>query len=67
LSFLAVIVVSCFLGHLRFLGPFGGGRHRLTPPSSVDLMRGARKDKELLLDALERIEHHTHRAGNNRL
>ena len=49
------------------LGPFGGGRHRLTPPSSVDLMRGARKHKELLLDALERIDHHTHRAGNNRL
>jgi hypothetical protein len=34
----------------------------IAPPSSVDLMRGARKDKELLLDALERIDHHTHGA-----
>jgi hypothetical protein len=30
--------------------------------SSVDLMRGAREDKELLLGALQRIEHHTHGA-----
>ena len=66
LSSLADIVPSCFLGHFRFLGPFGGGRHRLTLPFSVDLRRGARKHKELLLGALQRIEHHTHRAGNNR-
>ena len=65
LSFLAAIVLSCLFGHI--LGPFGGGRHRFAPPSSVDLMRGAREHKELLLGALERIEHHTHGAGNNRL
>ena len=66
LSFLAAIVISCFLGHLRFLGPSGGGRHRFRSPSSVDLMRGAREDKELavglLLGALECIEQHTHGA-----
>ena len=49
------------------LGPSGGGRHRLAPLSLVDLMRGARKDKKLLLDALERIDNHTHGAGHNRL
>ena len=31
------------------LGPSGGGHHRLTPPSSVALVRGARKHKELPL------------------
>jgi hypothetical protein len=30
-------------------------------------MRGARKHKELPLGALQRIGHHTHRAGHNRL
>jgi hypothetical protein len=30
-------------------------------------MRVARKHKELPLGALQRIEHHTHRAGNSRL
>jgi hypothetical protein len=44
------------------LGPFGGGRHRFPPASSVDLMCGARKHKELLLGALKRIDHHTHGA-----
>jgi hypothetical protein len=53
LSFLVAIVVSCFLGHLRFLGLFCDGRRRF---AQVDLMRGAREDKELLLGALQRID-----------